>query len=360
MPLSPILYDLLEERLPGGVLRVTDPGMAASLQEVYDVVGKEIRPTIKVASPGERYICRCIFCDDRSGHLYVNHLYGRWSTHTNSYMTHLVKCFRSDCLADCRNRKHLADVIFSGGAVCGEDLVLREGIKPDCPDKLVPIKPPGQMIALSKLYLGHPARTFLTNNPNRRYDIRELEDVFQVAYCVDSPNSLLVGRLYIPLFMDGKLVYWQMRWANDLNWKETSIKKYLNLDKPVKRLTLYNYDVARTQPLVVVCEGATDVWAVGKPGVALLGKHASGPQLDLLAANWGDRCIVILLDADDPDAAKAAEKLRKQLLSRPDVKAPVLDIRLPDGYDPGDCARDDLWSYLRCKAKEQGYSLPDR
>jgi hypothetical protein len=36
----------------------------------------------------------------------------------------------------------------------------------------------------------------------------------------------------------------------------------------------------------------------------------------------------------------------------------VINIRLPEGRDPGDCPRDALWDYLRFKAEEQGYVLP--
>jgi hypothetical protein len=323
--LSPLLYGLLDERLPDGVLRVTDAGIATRLRETYTITGNQTRPVVQVAYPGERYICRCVFCDDRSGHLYVNSRYGQWNAHTQSYLTHLVKCFRRDCLADWRHGRELAEFLFGarGGSarVRGQDLVLRPGVQPEDTARLVPIEPPGRMCPLTRLYNKHPARQFLLD---RGYSLEELETVYGVAFCNSSRDPLVEGRIWIPLRQDGELVFWQARYPGDLDWKKSNIRKYMNLDRPVKGLTLYNHDVARTQPLVVVTEGVTDVWKVGKPGVALLGKHASPRQLDLLAAGWGDRCIVILLDADDPDAGQAAEKIRLQLLSRPDVSSTAL------------------------------------
>jgi hypothetical protein len=46
-----------------------------------------------------------------------------------------------------------------------------------------------------------------------------------------------------------------------------------------KSRLLYNEDLARQQPLVLVCEGVTDVCRVGPAEVALFGKSASRQQL---------------------------------------------------------------------------------
>lgn len=60
---------------------------------------------------------------------------------------------------------------------------------------------------------------------------------------------------------------------------------------------------------MVVCEGVTDIWRVGAPGVAILGKHASDEQVRLLSLGWADKVAVVLLDTDA--AAEAAELGRR-------------------------------------------------
>jgi hypothetical protein len=105
---------------------------------------------------------------------------------------------------------------------------------------------------------------------------------------------------------------------------------------------------------VVVCEGVSDVWAVGPAGVALLGMTASREQMRLLAAGWAGKPAVVLLDQD---AAADAHLLFDRL--RPFFGAKLVLAILPEGLDPGDCPRPGLWGFLRCQAAAQGVALPE-
>jgi DNA primase len=163
----------------------------------------------------------------------------------------------------------------------------------------------------------------------------------------------MLGRIYVPIRMGGRLVGWQGRYAGELDWGATGKPKYYNAPGMRKGQLLYNYDQALRQPLVVVVEGVTDVWRVGPAGVALFGKSASPEQARLLAAGWHGKPVVVLLDAD---AADEAEKVRRQVAALHPEQ--VVVVTLPDGLDPGSCPRDELWKYLLDQAIRQGANLP--
>jgi hypothetical protein len=89
--------------------------------------------------------------------------------------------------------------------------------------------------------------------------------------------------------------------------------------------------------------------------VALLGKTLSHQQRDLVLKNWSDRTIIILLDSNDPQAAEASRRIYEQLAR--DVSGQLLSVRLPDGRDPGQYQRSELWNYLHQEAEASGVWL---
>jgi DNA primase len=163
---------------------------------------------------------------------------------------------------------------------------------------------------------------------------------------------MMRDRIYIPIFRDGVLVGWQGRWPADLNWRAVDFPKYYTSPGLKKSQLLYNQDLARQQPLVVVCEGVSDVWRVGPAGVALLGKTASREQIRLLATGWGGKPAIVLLDAD---AEQDARILTDQL--RPFFGRRLVRAVLPQGLDPGQCPRADLWHFLQAMARGQDVEL---
>jgi hypothetical protein len=251
------------------------------------------------------------------------------------------------------NRASLARLLF--GDFASDRAVLAQirpiAAKGPTSARLQEVPRPGHVLPLTDLPLDSPAVTFLQE---RDFDVQELAEVWGVGLCTTATEPILEGRIYIPVHMNGKLVGWQGRWPGEVDWKTTGISKYHNMKGMPKNAILYNFDLARQQPLVVICEGVTDVWRIGKPGVALLGKTASAQQLHLLATAWAGKPIVILLDAD---AAAEAEELSRKL--RPHVKSQLVVARLPEGADPGSCPRKELWSFLRVEAQAQGVVVPD-
>jgi len=82
-----------------------------------------------------------------------------------------------------------------------------------------------------------------------------------MGYCnsvFDNAYYPLTGRIFIPVIMNGMLVGWQGRYIGDPDWKVSRVQKYFNLRGMSKKDMLYNFDVAKNQPMVVLVEGAAE------------------------------------------------------------------------------------------------------
>lgn len=354
MPLNDDLYARLNRRLAGGVRHIANPGVRARSVAYVDLATQ--RHSTRRVTSGEEYVCLCPFCDDKRGHLSINHEYGIYNDVTGSDNTHLANCYRRQCLKDPVNRAALRDKIL-GGLLSD----VRRRLSPPTstelatlvePGTLIPVTPPGRIFSLTDLPPDYPAIAYLRG---RGYDPLELASRWHVGFCSAPAHRMAAGRIYIPVMMDGVLVGWQARWPTELP-KDSPIRKYYLLPGMPKRLVLYNYDLARTSPLVVLTEGPTDVWRVGPSGVALFGKTMSEQQEQLILKHWGTGVIIVLLDNDEPSAAAAAEKIHLRLAAR--ASCPILDVRLPAGTDPGDHSREQLWEFIDRAAADCGMVLP--
>jgi len=134
----------------------------------------------------------------------------------------------------------------------------------------------------------------------------------KIGYCYSGKYA---GRIIVPVFMFGKLVYWIARTIEHPTVR-FQVTKYLDrkvLNPPVpKKNILFNYDTAKLSDEVVICEGVFDAFAVesiGKCAVALLGKEMTDEQAMLLTTLNCER-ITVYLDADAyENALLVAEKL---------------------------------------------------
>lgn len=346
MVLNTVLYNRINRLLEGGVRRVVKEGELAVLKDVTNIRTRQ-RYTQRLAG-GEEYVTNCPFCGDTRGRLYINYRYGTVEE-DGAENCHLAICFNESCLQNEDNRDALHDKLccyllsarnrpLTSNAKQG-GVVSREG-------QLRTVPLPGRILPLSELRPDHYAVKYLRE---RQYDLNDLMTHWNIGVCTDSDQSQLIGRIFIPIYMHGNLVGWQGRWPADIEWKKSKIPKYYNLVNMPRRLMLYNYDKAKDEPIVVICEGVTDVWRVGLPGVALLGKTMSPQQAQLVVQAWGEKTIIVCLDANDPDAAKAAESITSQLKAH--VPGDVYNVRLPDGLDPGSCSREQLWDIIVAQTK---------
>jgi len=226
---------------------------------------------------------------------------------------------------------------------------------------------PGELVKLSELPDDHACCNYIRG---RGFSIEALDKYFGVMYC--QRGKKFAGGLYnttntiiFPVWMYGKLAGWQSRLMynpDKLTEDECRAMGFL-LDeegepiRPPKYFTdpamkkgecLYNFDLARKNDLVVVCEGTMDAMAVGPCGVATFGKGVTQAQARILQSNW--KLIAILLDPGDADEEMA--KLRGMM-----VYCPSFVVNLQGYKDAGETPSLELWDQIYASALKAGYDL---
>ncbi|KKK66051.1 hypothetical protein LCGC14_2967990, partial [marine sediment metagenome] len=132
-------------------------------------------------------------------------------------------------------------------------------------------------------------------------------------------------RLIVPIYLDGEVVSFQ---SVDLTGQADVKYKGCPNDRshiPLKH-TLYGIDDVGDQ--VIIVEGITDKWRMGKNAVALFGKKWTPEQIDLLIRKAKDKTIKICLDGD---AEQEAYNLYAKIQG---VCRDVMIILLEYGEDP--------------------------
>jgi hypothetical protein len=341
-PLAPTLFRMLERRF--GQVRVVNAGQPAVMGQRLSAQTGDWETYAAV--PGEQYVVTCPFCgpEDHSGHLYISHLYGSSDPQTGRLLTHLVRCWRRECQSEPGRLAELENLIFSIRSVPLPTPQRAYG--PERRGPLPTVQHPGQIELIDRLPASHAARRYLED---RGFDVEELAKVWRVGYvCEPAWSPAMLGRIYIPIVHDGRLVAWQGRWPAELDWSQAPIKRYYNMPGDAIGRVFYGLDEAGDAPLTVIVEGALDAWAVGPGAVALLGKSLTPARLTLLHSRRGKFPVIILLDSaeKDSDTARKAASIQAQLHGRfPGVSL----ASLPAALDPGDCVRHRglLWDWIR-------------
>jgi hypothetical protein len=203
----------------------------------------------------------------------------------------------------------------------------------------------------------HPARTY---TQKRRFDPDELSKLWNVHYCqstavdengfIPGTNAkayLVEGRLIFPIYRAGVMVGYQARVIGDHQ------VKYYTMPGLRKQYMLYNGDRAKDYDFGVVVEGVLDAIRVGPQAVALLGKHMSWRQRELIIAYWGSGALCILLD---PDAMKEMERIQR-MINPQSFRWGSFCLPLQPGTDPGDMERDALWGLIASYARTRNVQL---
>lgn len=334
-PLNPLLYSLLEHKF--GEVRIANAGAPANVQRYVD----PLRPgrTVKRGQWGEYYCVCCPFCQDQRHRLWINHTYGADVANGRRTDTHLAVCYNADCVAKAGRMEQLEDIVFGPN----------KRLIPRAPIRAAPIvvthktiESPGEVVGVQSLPDYHPAVEYLQS---RNFDVAELDTVFKVGVCINANNArfkIMQGRIYIPIYFNSQLIGWQGRIVGPGNKYSP---KYYNAPGTPKSQMLYNYDVARSQPVVVVVEGVPSVWRLGVAGVCIFGKTLSVWQQNTIATTWHGKPVFVMLDND---AQEELERAVTQLISRNVTVVPVI---LPDSRDPADYTRKDLFEILSAAAE---------
>jgi hypothetical protein len=169
---------------------------------------------------------------------------------------------------------------------------------------------------------------------HRGFDISVLHEL-QFGYC---SSGYYEGRIIIPFWEDGKLVYWQ---ARDFTGKQPPSKKIMNPPAGSvsigKSSVLFNYDVARRFSSVIVCESWGSALATHRCAVGLNGKNMSTVQRDKLLATEAEQFFVLLDHGAAGDAWKVAEQLA--------AHRPTMIAFLPYG-DPNEVSKHVLFEAI--------------
>jgi DNA primase len=288
----------------------------------------------------------CPYCGDRRRRLYVHHLWCTKDPFSGERMRHLATCYNEDCL-----HQHYADFeekVFAWEANPRRRYPEMAVATPEIAEsgELAEAELPGVCPSVADLPRTHRAVGYLAG---RGFDVAALARHWDVRYCEEATTHREAeGRIIVPVRFGGRLVGWQGRHVGECDWKRERLAKYYNLPSFHKRRVLYNFDRASTRRCVVVVEGVSDAWKVGRNAVALLGKTFSHDQVELLqqwkAEHEGDVVVVLMLDPDargGKSYERTVEGLREVVKARRRV-----EVSLPEGVDPGSLSRPVIWSQI--------------
>lgn len=327
-PLRPNLYNrLLRKKHIFGEVKIANPG------QNMIIVRNDDSSDCNIISRGEAYRVNCPFCNDRRGRLWINHCWGYRDPITGKSNLWLSICYNENCLNDPINRQSLYSMVFDDfGPEDDKDFIVNYSDKDNSQLELNNLKEvslPGTVIPLDELSDSHPAVQYLTE---RNFDVKILSKIFSVGFCLKSDENYFFAnnRIIIPIYMNNVLVGWQARLIGDNKYK--GCPKYLTMPGFRKSQVLYNFDIAKNYPFVVVTEGVSDVWRFGPEAVAVFGHDISPQQRHLLLNNW--KKIILLFDGDIKDKIYAIiDKIIPRFVAT-DVE--VIPLLLPDDKDPAD------------------------
>ena len=316
--------------------------MSNNIEQVLRGKFQKVRKT-KGKNGLEFRVC-CPFCPepDRKFKLYINP--GRQQF--NCYRCHKGGTLRG-----------LLGELYSP-SFAAQRIEVREKEEP-LPDN---VRPPGYSVPINTLDSVHPVIEYLTKTRKRPFDANELYNTFGVRYCTqgtvfktDDFHFNTSNTIIFPVWMFGKVIGWQSRLMyepdkmNDDQCSALGFPKDEDGDwmRPPKYLTspgfrkgrvLYNFDLARKFPYVVVTEGTFDCMSVGPAAVATFGTGISEQQCRLLKTYW--QTVIIMLDPEGTD--EVAEEVHNELCRAVNV----VRVKLVGYKDPGDAPRAVIWEQI--------------
>jgi hypothetical protein len=347
-PLNPDLYNSLVSRF--GEVRVCNEGQPMLTRRVRSMFDYNKYDDVPVEA-GEQYCVCCPYCGDRRFRLYISY---RWNTKDRRgkpFGRHMIQCFNENCDTS-KFRDHLQTYLSKYVEERPYHSELRKAEA-----TFTPIDLPGLCIPLHSLPHTHPARMYLHG---RNFDPDELSKLWNVHYCMSAavdengfiPGTrthahLVMNRLIFPAYRAGAMVGFQARALGPHQIK------YYTMPGFSKQYMLYNGDRAKDYDFGVVVEGVLDAIRVGPQAVALLGKHMSWRQRELIVAYWGSGALCILLD---PDAVKETERIQR-MINPQSFRWGSFCLPLQPGTDPGDMDRDTLWSLIASYARTRNVQI---
>ena len=175
----------------------------------------------------------------------------------------------------------------------------------------------------------------------REFDPKQLEENYQIKAFGPITLSGFSHRIFIPIFSNGKIVSWLARSISD-----KTEAKYRPCPKEKESIfhkhVLYDLDRVEGNSVVVV-EGTSDVWRLGKGAVATFGTMTSSAQRAILLQRF--KRIFILFDTDENEAGQIAGEKLAYFLSAGRVEVKQIFL---DGFgDPGSMEEKEAKNLMR-------------
>ena len=340
--LNPALYNALRKRF--GRVRLMNTGVRAEFEPgVITRDDGDNKLVLTLTNWGEGYKVCCPLCGDQRFRLIINHRHNTIDPKTGRTFGQLANCFNEGCdLGD-------FDDIYLKPYIYGKKISIASTVgEPDA--EMGPAPSPGRCTKLSALAPSHSAIKMLTTG-KKRFDIYEIENKYGVCFCFEGSEDYraMTNRIVLPIVYNNLMVGWQGRTVTEEK------PKYWTMPGLRKGRILFNYDVAKLKPLVVVCEGIFDAIAVGDCGVALLGKKLTAHQKRLLYYTWKNGALIMLLDSDDEEAQVEARKVVDE--AKGAYANGAASVVLPDKLDPDEMGKRELWEEIYKQANKQGVKL---
>lgn len=253
----------------------------------------------------------CPTCDDRSFHCGVNLASGYCNCWVCGHKSHLVPVLmKSTNLPYPEISKIVKE--FSEDTFLQEEEVIR----PE--STLIPKEATKELPQLHLDYLR-----------GRNFDPIQIQKDYRIMAC--NTIGYFSYRIIIPIFLDGKIICFTGR---DVTGRQED--KYKNCPNSMAQMEMksciYNIDTVKDR--MIICEGPTDVWRIGKGSVATMGVEYTTTQLALLAQKEAKEIFILY----DSDAITKAEKLAAAV----STFCPKVEILELENGDPGDMNQEDV------------------
>lgn len=340
--LNPRLHAAMRRRFP----RVKVAHGGTPMRGYYRADPERGGQKLVIVEWGESYLADCPFCGDDRGRLSVSHRYGDLDAVTGRRQTELWRCYNEECQHRYAFRAELERrLVLDALGDVAPPAVRVPAVEVVRPGELPAAELPGQTLLLTDLPPDHPANAYLGG---RGFDPGELAREWGVGFCVYAPPRVRgaesMNRIVVPVRRDGLLVGWQARYPADVDFKALGLPKYLTYFPSGQ--VLYAADAAAAAPgPVVFVEGVTDVWRYGPGAVCRFGKKLTAAQLELALRLTRGRPVVVVPDANDPQAAGAALRDLTHL-ARAGYRGHAAVCPLPPGTDPARHPRPLLRDYV--------------
>ena len=164
----------------------------------------------------------------------------------------------------------------------------------------------------------------------RNFDPIQIQRDYKIMACYTTGNYTY--RIIIPIIVNDIVVNFT---ARDVTNEQDSKYKNCENDHAILKMKEILYNIDSVKDKIIICEGVTDVWRIGKGSIATMGVEYTSAQLSLLAQKELDEIYILF----DSDALIKAEKLASAVST---FCNKVEIIELENG-DPGDMNPEDVF-----------------